>query len=187
MVGRSSRRPNHRSDERITGSAEEADQRYGLAGLRLVRSPALSLDDSALRQILTQLGISAVFDVGAHVGEYATRLRNIGYRRRIVSFEPQSAAFLALAEKASRDPQWEAVRLALGDRVGEQELNISANSVSSSFLPVEVEMLEIETGLAQVKVETVPVTTLDQVHHRLVGCRSVRRDLFENRRSRLRA
>jgi FkbM family methyltransferase len=143
----------------------------GLAGVRLIRArpPALSPDDAALRQILTQLGISVVFDVGAHVGEYATRLRNIGYRRRIVSFEPQTAAFLVLAEKGARDPQWEPVRLALGDRVGEQDLNISANSWSSSFLPVELEMLEIETGLAQTKVETVPVTTLDQVHHRFVG------------------
>jgi FkbM family methyltransferase len=143
----------------------------GLAGLRLVRAraPALSPDDAALRQILTQLGISVVFDIGAHVGEYATRLRNIGYRRRVVSFEPQTAAFLVLAEKSARDPQWEVVHLALGDRVGEQDLNISANSVSSSFLPVEVEMLEIETGLVQTKVETVSVTTLDQVHHRFVG------------------
>jgi FkbM family methyltransferase len=141
----------------------------GLAGLRVVRLPALSPDDAALRQILMQLGVSVVFDVGAHVGEYATRLRNIGYRSRIVSFEPQTAAFLVLAEKASRDAHWEAVRLALGDCVGEQDLNISANSVSSSFLPVEIEMLKLETGLAQTKVETVPVTTLDQIQHRFVS------------------
>src|SRR5215471_13906702 len=87
----------------------------GFAGVRLVRTP-FSSDDAGLRQMLTHLGISVVFDVGAHVGQYATRLRNIGYRGRIVSFEPQAAAFAELSEKAMLDPQWEVIRLALGDR-----------------------------------------------------------------------
>ena len=110
-----------------------------------------------------------VFDVGAHIGEYAGRLRHIGYRGRIISFEPQAAAFAVLATKAIGDPLWNAERAALANRVGEQELNISANSMSSSFLPVAAEMVEIETGLAQTKAETVPVTTLDHVQHRFVG------------------
>ena len=58
--------------------------------------------------------------------------------------------------------------MALGDRVEPRGLNISSNSWSSSFLPVAPEMLEIETGLSQTKVEIVPVTTLDQVEHRFV-------------------
>jgi FkbM family methyltransferase len=86
--------------------------------------------------MLSQLGITMVFDVGAHIGhigEYATRLRHIGYRGRIISFEPQAAAFAVLANKAIGDPLWNAERLALGNRVGE---------------------------LAQNKAETVPVTSL---------------------------
>jgi len=143
----------------------------GLAGLRLVRNapPATTAADVALRQMLSQLGITMVFDVGAHIGEYAARLRHIGYRGRIISFEPQAAAFAVLATKAIGDPLWNAERAALANRVGEQELNISANSVSSSFLRVAAEMVEIETGLAQTKAETVPVTTLDHVQHRFVG------------------
>ena len=143
----------------------------GLAGLRLVRNapPATTAADVALRQMLSQLGITMVFDVGAHIGEYAARLRHIGYRGRIISFEPQAAAFAVLANKAIRDRSWNAERLALGNHVGKQELNISANSVSSSFLRVAAEMVEIETGLAQTKSETVPVTTLDHVQHRFVG------------------
>jgi len=143
----------------------------GLAGLRLVRNapPATTAADVALRQMLSQLGITMVFDVGAHIGEYAGRLRQIGYCGRIISFEPQAAAFAVLATKAIGDPLWNAERAALANRVGEQELNISANSVSSSFLRVAAEMVEIETGLAQTKSETVPVTTLDHVQHRFVG------------------
>src|SRR5271166_2750310 len=64
----------------------------GLAGLRLVRNNivCLSQTDAALRQILMQLGISVVFDVGAHVGGYGSRLRALGYRGRIISFEPRA-------------------------------------------------------------------------------------------------
>src|SRR5260370_31950475 len=87
----------------------------GLAGLRLARNDLhrLSQTDAALRQILQQLGISVVFDVGAHVGEYAMRLRELGYRGRIVSFEPQADAFTALARLATRDPRWDALPLGL--------------------------------------------------------------------------
>src|SRR6266704_6474169 len=79
----------------------------GFAGVRLVRNnsapsnlSSFPSDDPGLRQMLTHLGISVVFDVGAHVGQYATRLRNIGYRGRIISFEPQAAAVAVLSEKA---------------------------------------------------------------------------------------
>jgi len=142
-----------------------------LAGLRLVRTnPAgLSEPDWSLRQILTGLEISVVFDVGAHVGQYATRLRRLGYRGRIVSFEPQEAAFAALHKETTSDPQWEALRTALGDREGEQVLNISRNSVSSSFLPVAPAILQVEPSIDKVGTETVPVDTLDRLYSRFAG------------------
>ena len=141
-----------------------------LAGFRLVRNNPLTLspEDIGLRQLLAQLGISVVFDVGAHSGQYATRLRNIGYRGRIVSFEPQATVFAVLNEQARLDPQWEAVRLALGDRETEQDLNISQNSWSSSFLSVSPNILEVEPGIAKTKVERVLIKTLDQVCHRFI-------------------
>ncbi len=142
----------------------------GFAGVRLVRNnsapsnlSSFPSDDPGLRQMLTHLGISVVFDVGAHVGQYATRLRNIGYRGRIISFEPQAAAVAVLSEKAMLDPRWEVVRLALGDHDGDQDLNISQNSWSSSFLPVSTDILEVEAGIAKVGVERVPVKALDKV------------------------
>jgi FkbM family methyltransferase len=69
--------------------------------------------DWALRQILTKLEISVIFDVGAHVGQYAARLRHLGYRGRIVSFEPREAAFAELHKRAMLEGQWQALRTAL--------------------------------------------------------------------------
>jgi FkbM family methyltransferase len=138
----------------------------GYLGLRLIQirsHPALTVD-AGLRQILSRLGVSVVLDVGAHVGEYAIRLRDIGYRGQIFSFEPQAGAFAALSSKAMLDPFWEAFHIALGDRTGEQVLNISENSVSSSFLPVSPNILTIEPAIAGVEIERVRVEILDNIY-----------------------
>jgi FkbM family methyltransferase len=139
----------------------------GLTGLRLVKNDRRP-EDAALRQILTHLAVSVVFDVGAHSGQYASRLRSLGYRERIISFEPQSAPFLALSKAAKADASWEVFRLALADREGEQDLNISLNSWSSSFLPVTTHIVAVEPGLAQVTCERVPLKSLNQIYERFV-------------------
>src|SRR5438874_2500337 len=109
----------------------------GFAGLRLVHSNVgcLSADDAGLKQIIAQLGITVVPDVGAHRGQYALRLRRLGYYGRIISFEPQAEIFEKLMKQTAKDPLWEAMPLALGDYDGEAVLNLSANSMSSSIMP----------------------------------------------------
>jgi FkbM family methyltransferase len=143
---------------------------FGLVGLRVVRTglPTLTPAEASLRQVLSGLGITIVFDVGAHVGQYATRLRALGYKDRIISFEPQREAFSALSLKAVSDPNWDVCNFALGDRGGDQTMNISQNTVSSSFLLIKPEIVNIELGISQVRTETVSVQTLDQLADRFV-------------------
>ena len=68
-------------------------------GRRVTRDPLMSYFDA--------FGIDCVFDVGANVGQYGTRLRRLGYRRRIESFEPIPTAYKRLEETASSDRLWE--------------------------------------------------------------------------------
>ena len=90
------------------------------------------------------------------------RLRELGYRGRIVSFEPLAAAHATLSEEARSDPNWNiAPRLALGERNGAVELKISANSVSSSLLAMLPSHLAAAPESAPCAVETVPLATLD--------------------------
>jgi FkbM family methyltransferase len=142
----------------------------GYLGLRLIRiNPDHATGaDTGLRQILRQLGVSVVFDVGAHVGEYATRLRDIGYQGRIISFEPQAGAFAALAKRAMFDPYWEPLHMALGDQQGEQVLNISRNSWSSSFLPILPHILYVEESIEKVGTERVQIEVLDKIYKDLI-------------------
>lgn len=85
-------------------------------------------------KLLSQYKIDLVFDVGANTGQYATNLRSLGYRGRIVSFEPLTSAYKSLVRLANEDALWETVNVALGDQDGKVEINIAGNSQSSSIL-----------------------------------------------------
>jgi FkbM family methyltransferase len=111
------------------------------------------------RRILADIG--AVIDVGANVGQYGERLRDIGYSGRIVSFEPSGAAFDILAAKVARDDKWIARQCALGAETGEATLNVSANSVSSSLLTVGDTHLRAAPSSRTTSTEIVSVSTLD--------------------------
>lgn len=78
--------------------------------------------------------IDCVFDVGANFGQYATMLRrDIGYKGRIISFEPMPRAVAALQKKASEDRLWHIEPIALSDRDGEQQFHVMDDSEMSSL------------------------------------------------------
>src|SRR5215472_6069643 len=84
------------------------------------------------RAILMQRrSIDVVLDVGANKGQFGKQLRGLGYRGRIISFEPLSDAFSALSQTASGDPMWTCHNFALGDLASSATINVSANSHSS--------------------------------------------------------
>ena len=112
-------------------------------------------------------GIVLVLDVGANVGQYAQLVRREGYKGRIVSFEPGSAAFAGLNAAASSDPLWSAEQLALGSRDDSVDLNVAGNSQSSSILPMLDVHLKSAPESAYVGVETVLIRRLDSLRKTL--------------------
>jgi FkbM family methyltransferase len=57
---------------------------------------------------------------------------------RVLSFEPSMAAHAKARARSSSYPNWEVCdRVAVGARADALELNVAANSVSSSLLPME--------------------------------------------------
>ena len=113
--------------------------------------------------MLRHLGAVTVLDVGANIGQYASALRASGYRGAIVSCEPLSDAFEHLRRRAAHDPQWEAVRTAVGAAPGTAEINVSANSVSSSLLTMTRAHTDAAPGSEAIATETVPVTTVAEL------------------------
>ena len=124
----------------------------------------ISKETRSLVRILDHHGIDVVLDVGANVGQYATRLRQGGWSGRIVSFEPLPDAHATLEAAAAPDALWEvAPRMALGASTGTVSLNVSAESDMSSALPFVPEMADLLDSAAYTGTVTAPLARLDGV------------------------
>jgi FkbM family methyltransferase len=117
------------------------------------------------RAMLAHHHVNLIFDVGANVGQYGVELRReVGYKGRIVSFEPMKNAHAILSRAAAQDGGWEvAPRAAIGAAEGTVTLNISSNLVSSSVLPLLDSHTSAAPASRYVDTEVVPVTPLDSV------------------------
>jgi len=114
--------------------------------------------------LFSQLQIDLIVDVGANTGQFARQCRAAGYKGEIISFEPSAAAHASLLRSAAADPLWNvAGRMALGAADGEIEINIAANSYSSSILPMLHTHLAADPKSAYLQKEKVPLRRLDSI------------------------
>jgi FkbM family methyltransferase len=114
--------------------------------------------------VLAEYGIDCVLDVGAHWGEFGSRLRQMGYRGDIVSFEPVAESFARLEQLAAPDPRWSVHRFALGNRDASAEINVSHESDLSSFLETSSYGHELFPTATEVdSAEVVQVRRLDSI------------------------
>jgi FkbM family methyltransferase len=119
---------------------------------------------SRLDMMLKAHDVNLIFDVGANTGQFARSLRELGYRGRIVSFEPLSEAWEKLQDAARTDRLWEiAPRGAIGAEDGEIEFHVSGNLVSSSVLGILDSHLKIAPESKYVRSECVPLRRLDAI------------------------
>src|SRR6185312_8827200 len=102
---------------------------------------------------LKELGTTVVLDVGANAGQFAHEIREMGYTGRIVSFEPLGAAFGSLQKHARTDENHVCMQVALGDRDGITQINVSENLFSSSLLEVNGESVRACPESARVAIE----------------------------------
>ncbi len=114
-------------------------------------------------RLLEHHGIDLVLDVGANAGQYGRELRAGGYRGRIVSFEPLSAAYRQLERCSRRDPQWQTANMALGAADESTDINVSQHSVCSSLLPMAPLLSKTLDAARYVTKESIAVRRLDSV------------------------
>jgi FkbM family methyltransferase len=105
--------------------------------------------------------VETVWDVGAHIGQYAVQLQSHGYVGQIISIEPGAAAFRHLSRRAAGKPSWMAINVAVTDTVGESVLNVAANGQSSSLLPMAERHRTASPNSWYVSSQVVKTTTLD--------------------------
>ena len=112
---------------------------------------------SFLAHIFTTKAVDCIWDIGANTGQYASMVRNIGFRGDIVSFEPIPVVWEKLRQNASADFKWTIYeRCAVGLSEGTAVMNVTVDSVSSSLLrPID--------ATAVVRTESVKVERLDSI------------------------
>jgi len=113
--------------------------------------------------LLSRFEIETFLDVGANRGQTGRSLRAGGFRGQIHSFEPLSQAFAELSAASEADQLWSCMHTAVGSEDSELEINVSENSVSSSFLKATPETLAINSRIGGGRTEKVSVRRLDGI------------------------
>jgi FkbM family methyltransferase len=131
---------------------------------RFYKKTIANSSDLQLLKLIDSLSINKVFDIGANEGQFGQSIRKGGYKGQIVSFEPQSDAWIELKKNANNDSNWLIhERVAIGNSNGEIKINISNNSVSSSVLPMLKQHSSAASDSVYIAEETVPIVTFDSI------------------------
>jgi FkbM family methyltransferase len=114
--------------------------------------------------VLNQLGIDLVLDVGANIGQYSLELMKSGYKKNIISFEPLADIYDQLVNCSKKFDNWIIYdRCAIGNENGEIVINVSENYESSSIYNVLEKSIKAEPRTKFIKKETVKIAKLSDV------------------------
>lgn len=114
--------------------------------------------------------IELIFDIGANTGQFGDIIFKLGYKGRMVSFEPLSSAHKVLENKSRKFKNWEiAERCAIGSEDGEIKIHISKNSESSSVLDILDEHIKAAPESEYVGEEMCKIYKLDSIGKKYAG------------------
>lgn len=122
-----------------------------------------------LRQLTRAYEIDCVFDVGANEGQYAKMLRRwVGYKGRIVSFEPNPIVLEKLYQASAKDPLWTVEPVALSSVAGQITFNATSDSQFGSIeKPIQNESTILRDHLSISQTINVECETLTSAFSRL--------------------
>jgi FkbM family methyltransferase len=139
-----------------------------VVGLDLVKFPPASHMDIDLKNFFTVQNIDLVLDVGAFDGLFCKTLRErVGYKGRVVSFEPCAATFAKLSRNLADDPMWTGYPYGLGREDRTAVLNTFKKGEFNSVHPLHTHDAHIfDVGAANC--ETIQLRSLDNVWNSVV-------------------
>jgi FkbM family methyltransferase len=146
----------------IQGSIKAAARALNLD---LRRYSARNVFMKRVAKILADDRLDLVVDVGANRGQFANELFREGYAGAILSFEPIPEAHAKLvAASATSGRDWRvAPPMALTETAGVAEINLAANSASSSLLSFGEAMATAVPVAAAAGRQTIQTRRLDEV------------------------
>ncbi len=150
--------------ERIT---KNFFQKFGI----LIRKYTAGSSEELRRiKLLHHYNIDLVFDIGANKGQYAKGIMDAGYVGKIVSFEPLSSVHSIIEQESKKYSNWKvAPRCAIGSKNELIDINISANSVSSTVLKMLDSHIEGAPESKIIGTEKVQVFPLDEIANEYIS------------------
>jgi FkbM family methyltransferase len=119
-----------------------------------------------ITRCIKKFQIDCFWDVGANIGQTGESIRKHGYTGNILSFEPQEEAYKKLLKNSFNDQKWKIYeKCGLGQN-GFKKINISKNSVSSSFLEMENLHIDKSPESKFIKKEEVKIISLSEVFNK---------------------
>jgi FkbM family methyltransferase len=135
-------------------------RRAGIDVIRWPHRPESGVIDWALAEVIRTRGINCVIDVGGNKGQFAKRLRTLGYTGRIVSFEPSPTVLPVISAEAARDPNWTVRPVALSSKAGKAELRLHKEPQLDSLLDSLPGVIDQMPAMEQVGTATITLSTL---------------------------
>jgi FkbM family methyltransferase len=131
-------------------------------GFEIKRYPNVNLKRKI--NLLLNYNINCVIDIGANVGQYASELRELGYKETILSFEPLTDAYKDLEARSYNDQKWLTFNTAVGNEDTESLINVSEMSVSSSILSMNENFIKDAYSKANyIRTEKIVIKKLDTI------------------------
>lgn len=132
-------------------------------------------DEEILVKQIVHKNIDMIFDIGANIGQFGELIYKLGYKGKMVSFEPLKKAYDILDSTSRSYSGWiPAERCAVGDEDGEIEIHVSENTISSSALSMLEEHENAAPKSKYVGTEKVNVYKLDTIFDKYsAGCKNV--------------
>jgi FkbM family methyltransferase len=112
---------------------------------------------------MSTLNINTVIDIGAHKGEFASKIRGILPDAAIFSFEPLEDVFRQLQINFKDAPNFKAFNCALADKNCQMNIFRNEYTPSSSLLPMTQAHKQTFPFAANEHAETIAVRRLDDV------------------------
>lgn len=119
---------------------------------------------SYLIKIIDRYKIDCIFDIGANTGQFGIFLiKQVGFKGKIISFEPAKKCFEELEKNAKKYSNWEVYHLAVSDKREEKVLHLTDASVLNSFKkPVTESHPDYTAGVKVTGEESVQCLPLDE-------------------------
>lgn len=136
-------------------------------GFELFRLP--NSNKRNLFKLLNAYNINLIFDVGANTGQYANEVFQLGYKGKIVSFEPIKLVFETLKINKKLNHNWIVENFAIGNKNGTTNINVSKNHESSSILQIKKLHVVNAPDSEVLTTEEIAIYKLDYIYNRYIS------------------